>query len=295
MPVSFVCPHCGIKTEVADRFAGQTGPCASCGKTITIAAPDPVSAPLPGARDPSAGPSVLLILGVIGGALFGVVVVVGILAALAIPAINSARKSSQTFQCSANLSQIGMAMNQYAAQYGTYPPAYTTDDEGNPMHGWRVLLLPYLGSEGQLLSQQYDMSQAWDSEINSQLVGRMPGVFGCQTDAGFGIGETSYLVITGPEFLFEADNGKRPEQILDDPANTLMVVEVCNSGINWLEPRDLDGSRITFQVDTGAQGEIGSFHPLGANVLMADGTLQTLDSAKPAEVVRAMATIDGGD
>ncbi len=36
MPIPFTCPHCGARTDVADQYAGQTGPCASCGKTITI-------------------------------------------------------------------------------------------------------------------------------------------------------------------------------------------------------------------------------------------------------------------
>jgi predicted RNA-binding Zn-ribbon protein involved in translation (DUF1610 family) len=41
MPISFTCPHCGKQTSVADQYAGQSGPCASCGQKITI--PGPVS------------------------------------------------------------------------------------------------------------------------------------------------------------------------------------------------------------------------------------------------------------
>ena len=36
MPISFTCPHCGTQSEVADQYAGQSGPCKSCGNTITI-------------------------------------------------------------------------------------------------------------------------------------------------------------------------------------------------------------------------------------------------------------------
>ena len=36
MPISFTCPHCGNQTLVADQYAGQSGPCAQCGKPITI-------------------------------------------------------------------------------------------------------------------------------------------------------------------------------------------------------------------------------------------------------------------
>ncbi len=36
MPIQFVCPHCGMRTQVGDRFAGQQGPCRKCGQTVTI-------------------------------------------------------------------------------------------------------------------------------------------------------------------------------------------------------------------------------------------------------------------
>lgn len=36
MPFSFTCPHCQSTTTVADRFAGQSGPCANCGQSVTV-------------------------------------------------------------------------------------------------------------------------------------------------------------------------------------------------------------------------------------------------------------------
>ena len=36
MPIPFTCPHCGASTSVADQYAGQTGPCGSCGAAITV-------------------------------------------------------------------------------------------------------------------------------------------------------------------------------------------------------------------------------------------------------------------
>ena len=39
MPISYSCPHCGKQYSVADQYAGQTGPCASCNKPITIPLP----------------------------------------------------------------------------------------------------------------------------------------------------------------------------------------------------------------------------------------------------------------
>ncbi len=36
MSIPFTCPHCGGATQVDDQYAGQTGPCASCGAAVTI-------------------------------------------------------------------------------------------------------------------------------------------------------------------------------------------------------------------------------------------------------------------
>ncbi len=36
MPIPFVCPHCGLQMNVADAYAGRSGPCAGCGKTVTV-------------------------------------------------------------------------------------------------------------------------------------------------------------------------------------------------------------------------------------------------------------------
>ncbi len=36
MSIEFSCPSCGVSTTVEAKYAGQTGPCRSCGENITI-------------------------------------------------------------------------------------------------------------------------------------------------------------------------------------------------------------------------------------------------------------------
>lgn len=36
MAINFTCPHCAHRTNVSDEYAGHSGPCAECGKTITV-------------------------------------------------------------------------------------------------------------------------------------------------------------------------------------------------------------------------------------------------------------------
>ena len=48
MPVPFTCPHCGHQTLVHDQYVGQSGPCGSCGQTVTVLPPGVVPpAPMP--------------------------------------------------------------------------------------------------------------------------------------------------------------------------------------------------------------------------------------------------------
>ncbi|HQU42965.1 MAG TPA: DUF1559 domain-containing protein, partial [Pirellulales bacterium] len=131
MPISFTCPYCGHRTDVADEYAGQSGPCAQCGKTITVPLPGQVAygsespAALPrGRRSPGwvAAALGLLAIGLClccGGGFF---------LAMFLPGIQSAREAARRAQCGNHLRQIGMAMQSYQADYGCFPPAYVADD-----------------------------------------------------------------------------------------------------------------------------------------------------------------------
>src|SRR3974390_2296192 len=54
--------------------------------------------------------------------LLTVILVIGVLTALLLPAVQSARESSRRIQCVNNLKQIGLGLNSYAATHGAYPP-----------------------------------------------------------------------------------------------------------------------------------------------------------------------------
>ena len=77
-----------------------------------------------------------------------------------------------------NMKQIGLAMFNYACQYKTLPPAYTTDKNGKPLLSWRVLLLPYMDEDG--LYKQFHLDEPWDSEHNKPLVAQMPQTYRAQ-------------------------------------------------------------------------------------------------------------------
>lgn len=69
-----------------------------------------------------------------------VIAIIGILAAMLLPALNSARDRGKTAVCVANLKQIGMAVTMYADDNGDYyPPGYISG-----VSDWSLTIAPYV-------------------------------------------------------------------------------------------------------------------------------------------------------
>jgi hypothetical protein len=294
--IEFTCPHCGSHTSVDDRFAGQSGPCRSCGATVTIpgtpfAAPaQPFSSVPPPPRGSGATPVLLIALGC--GA-FAFLLGVPILIALLLPAVQAAREASRRSQCNNNLKQIGLAMQNYADVYKSFPPAYIADENGRPMHSWRVLILPFL--EQKSLYDRYNFDEPWDGPNNSQLALHIPPPYRCPSDSTGGPASTTttYAAITGPGTMFDADIPSSFGSIKDGTSNTLIVAEAANAGIHWMEPRDLNVSQINGI--NGSPTDISSEHPGVALALFADGHTTVLMNTITPQILRAFFTKAGGE
>ena len=288
MPIDFTCPHCGHRTNVDDRYAGQTGPCASCGKIITV--PHSGAAPLhlPPGR-PAPGPTLGVVLAVAAVA----VLVCGGIVALFLPALGGANVAARRSQCVNNLKQIGLAMHNYHDTYKCFPPAVITDKDGQPMRSWRIAVLPFM--ESTPLCDQYDFDEPWDAPSNRALHGARPLAYVCPSDSPTGPFDTSYVMIVGKGTLGGVPNeAVRFPDITDGTANTILAIEVAQSGINWLEPRDMTvDEAVAYITDPGASGGRHA-HPGGVNVLFADGSVRFLSESLDPQTLRLLMTRDDG-
>jgi hypothetical protein len=296
MTIPFTCPHCGHHTIVAPEYAGQSGPCAGCGKPVTIpnAGLDMPASPASDRRPQADVPSLLVMAVLAIVTVVGMLLVGAILLVFLVPATPTVAVRGRLSPCEANLRRIAMAMQRYHEAHGYYPPAYLADENGQPMHSWRVLLLPYLGHEA--LLQQYDMTQPWDSPQNLWLADRMPQVYGCPDDPDRVYGETSYMVVTGPGTLFEAGKKSSAADVTDGLSKTILVVESTGSGTSWTAPVDLPLDKIPFSINAARPGGVRSAHASGgAHVATADGAVYRLPDHLSPDAIRALITPRGGE
>ncbi len=79
-----------------------------------------------------------------------VITIIGILIGLLLPAISATREAARRLSCLNNLTQIGIALQNYESAHGVLPPG--TIDKRGPIHNrpqgyhmsWLVQLLPYI-------------------------------------------------------------------------------------------------------------------------------------------------------
>jgi prepilin-type processing-associated H-X9-DG protein len=231
-----------------------------------------------------------IILAIIGASLAVLVVCGGVLAALLLPAIQAAREAARRTQCTNNLRQIALAFHNYHDAYKTFPPAYIPDENGQPMHSWRVLILPFLAEDSTY--QAYDFSEPWDSPSNAAVTNRVIPAYQCASDTTGTGPTTNYMVITGPGTVFDGAKATKLSEITDGTSNTLLVVEVTATNVNWAEPVDLDASNLTVPFPGGPLSP-GSRHPGGINAVMCDGAAQFLSDTMSPAVLNALVTKDG--
>ena len=292
MSIPFSCPHCGKSVVVEDHFAGRVGPCAGCGRPITI--PLPVGAP--GTEVGSGAVGVLgIILGIGVACLMLCVGVGGVMYALLIPAVDRARQVAARTESTNNLKQIMLALQNYELQHGSYPPAYVTDSDGKPLYSWRVLILPQLGETE--LYDQFDLTKAWDDPANQDISDSMVKVFRSPLDDEVEENGTSYVGIVGRNTMFLTGTGRKASSVTDGAFNTIAVLEVKGFPGSWAAPIDPTLNQFSGVAIVG-EGE-GQLHPAQANgsilVGYADGMVRQLNASSAARVIQPVAiTVNDG-
>jgi hypothetical protein len=171
------------------------------------------------------------------------------------------RITTKSDVCAKQIRQLAIAMQVYFDVYGSYPPPISFDKEGKPMHSWRALILPYLEETiDSKITLKYDYSVPWDHPNNVPLHYKMPNVFRCpcESDRNKLHSESSY------DMIFDFENRECP--VIPFSNKNILLIEVFNTGVNWLQPVSIDNDGISKGVksfnDLIPSLRLGSKHPI---------------------------------
>jgi Protein of unknown function (DUF1559)/Domain of unknown function (DUF4190) len=226
-----------------------------------------------------------LVLGIVGTVL-SIVPVLLILIGLLVPAVQKVREAATSMKTSNNLKEIGIAMHNYEANYGTLPPAAITDKDGKPLLSWRVALLPYLEQDN--LYKQFKLDEPWDSSNNKPLLAQMPKVYDHPAARTVGSGDTFFQVFTGSQTAFPPGRGLKLTEITDGLSNTVLVAEAA-TGVPWTKPEDLA------VVPGQPLPPLGGHLPQGYNLLFADASVRRVPKNFSEQTLRKLITPNGNE
>jgi len=160
------------------------------------------------------------------------IAVIGVLVALILPAVQSAREAARRSTCSNNLRQLGIALHSYGSALGSFP---------NGLNGMQfslhVMLLPYL--EQRDLYNTINMSGTsapGPNMVNGTAVRTVVSVLLCPSDGSqvAGGSGTNYAGCLGYGYQVHKDNGffihpqteSVPVTVPDGSSSTVAIAEV---------------------------------------------------------------------
>jgi hypothetical protein len=189
---------------------------------------------------------------------------------------------------------LTLALHSYHEIHGSFPPAYTVDENGKPLHSWRVLILPYI--EQRELYDKIRLDEPWDSEYNRQFHDVQVSIewrrmFQCRTRREMPFSRIynvfvknrdllryancDFSVVIGEGTPFPGSTTTTLDDIADT-SNTILIVERMVP-INWMDPNN----EIRFEVAREGINRnllgIGSVHQGGAFVAFTVGSTRFLN------------------
>lgn len=105
-----------------------------------------------------------------------VVAIIGVLAALLLPAVQAAREAARRSQCANNMRQLGVAGQLFHDANHHFPASWVNGDE---RISWGIGLLPFI--EQRALSDAWDEAAAWWESPNDRLVATPITIYKCPT------------------------------------------------------------------------------------------------------------------
>jgi hypothetical protein len=222
----------------------------------------------------------------------------GVIIGFLVPPRRHVPEAARRTVCLNNIRQLVLAAHNYESRNLAFPPPFTVDEEGAPLHSWRVQLLPYL-DEGELY-EDLDLSKPWDHPDNIKHAHRMPELFRCPSDRrkrnspGDEVMTSYVAVISDGTVWSPTAGGCTFHKITDGSSNTIMVVESDAHRVHWMSPSDMIFDEIFSGRRDDETNLFTSHHPGGFQVGMADGSARYVSGEVPVKELKAALLINDG-
>lgn len=186
-----------------------------------------------------------------------------------------------------DLKQIGLGIQNYEQTFKRLPTASDRSPTGELGCSWRAVLIPYMES----FRIRRDTTQPWTAPVNTRMRQCSPAYYcGSSTSSSAQTFWTKVVGISGPRAFFDDERSETLRA--DDAAPDLIIaVEVRDSGIHWMEPRDLDYRELVEREQSGDL-KLGAFES-SIGVLFLDGRAWRLRTDTPRDLLLKFMTIEG--
>ncbi|MGL4513966.1 MAG: DUF1559 domain-containing protein [Lacipirellulaceae bacterium] len=251
------------------------------------------------------------------------IAMIGVLVALLLPAVQSARESARRAQCQNHLHQLAVALQGYEEGHRVFPVGCTDCTLPPPskparLTSWQVWLLPHL--ERQPLFDTFTIETPVYRDVNARLARTvlaellcpsadgepLPAspLVGAFTDYGglYGVeGRPGEAILERSEGVFVYERAIAAREVIDGLSNTALVGEMLVRRVatecEWANGHNLFAHEHTTPVNaaSGLGNDLGSPHPGGALVAMGDGAVRWLDDAAEQATLNALLTRAGED
>ncbi len=243
------------------------------------------------------------------------ITIIGLLAGLLLPAIQSSRESARRMTCLNNLHQIGIGMLAFHDVHKHFPKGgvemrMLCDADGNLLYpfgvqlAWSAYILPYV--ELNSLAKRIDFHKGFDSPENAAAAAEILALYLCPSHARSsyliaGRGACDYGGIYGSRIYGSNDppNGVmlytryvRINDIIDGATHTMMISEDSWSpDMQWIN--GLNVFDVSAAINTAKENDLHSKHPGGVNGLMADGNARFISQNIELSTLSAICTRNG--
>ncbi len=167
-----------------------------------------------------------------------VIAIIGILIALLLPAVQSAREAARRMQCVNNLAQLGLALQSYEAAHEVLPPG-VVDSAGPIINGpegyhmsWIVQILPFM--EQGVAYRHIDFDYGAYSKKNRPVAELEISTLMCPSVASGGPGGVNYAgchhdaekqIDADDHGVFFLNSGLRTQEVPDGASHTIFLGE----------------------------------------------------------------------